>query len=129
MRTHFTIAGAAALVLGASAPLSADPLGAREYALYCAGCHGEDGTGAGDFADFLTVAPPDLTGLAAANGGRFPLDDVIASIDGRTVAGGHGGPMPVWGDRLAGSGTEREELLARGRILSLALYLRGIQRD
>ena len=43
------------------------------FMTYCAVCHGRDGKGGGPMAKSLKVAPPDLTRVAARNGGKFPL--------------------------------------------------------
>ena len=40
---------------------------------YCSGCHGVTAVGDGPVAEYLTVPPADLTGLAAANDGQFPM--------------------------------------------------------
>lgn len=113
-------------------PAVADELGQREYMNNCAACHGESGLGAGPIAEFLTVAVPNLTTLAAGNGGVFPFDRVFAVIDGRTPLGVHGGPMPIWGERYVAHAREvttpmAAESEARGRILSLVYYLQSIQ--
>ncbi len=55
----------------------------------CLSCHGGSRRGTALF---------DLTGLARANGGVFPMDRVIQTIDGRDGARAHGSPMPVWGE-------------------------------
>ena len=54
----------------------------------CLLCHAGNGPGA---------SAPDLTTLSAANGGQFPMDQVISIIDGREGVRAHGSPMPVWG--------------------------------
>ena len=126
---------AAVLALGlAAAPAPADQLGAAEFDTSCAACHGTDAA-AGDapLAGLLTVPVPDLTTLAARNDGRFPMLEVMQIIDGRSGVRGHGGPMPVWGDRYAiemgqDVGNVAREIEVRGRVLSLALYLQSIQR-
>jgi hypothetical protein len=84
-------------------------------------------------SEVLTVVVPPLTGLSEANGGVFPMQDVIAIIDGRTDVRAHGSGMPVWGavfeDPLAAEVTgQSADFIARGRILSLAYYLESIQK-
>lgn len=64
---------------------------------FCAACHGEDAQGNGPMSGLLTVEPPDLTGLAASNGGVFPVFDVVRQIDGRDPMMAHGGEMPIFG--------------------------------
>jgi mono/diheme cytochrome c family protein len=127
------LAGIALLALAA-------PLGAQEkpdaaaaakgqiiYVRYCASCHGVAGRGDGAIARDLRVPPTDLTRLAAKNRGRFPLDAVRQSIDGRKATAGHGSPdMPVWGEvfpRTAGTDSPNTES-ATWRI---AQYLWSIQ--
>ena len=81
----------------------------------------------------MTVKVPDLTQLAAGNGGKFPMLEVIHVIDGRTGLRGHGGPMPTYGalfDEEAGSeGPLGSILYTRGKILSIAYYLEGLQNE
>ena len=50
--------------------------GQRTYKVYCANCHGVTAKGDGPIASSLTARPSDLTGLAARNGGAFPVDQV-----------------------------------------------------
>ena len=68
--------------MGISGCATAHPPGAELYAALCAGCHGVDGRGGGRIAAELPVVPADLTGLRAANGGRFPRDRVMGWIHG-----------------------------------------------
>ncbi len=63
---------------------------AEIFATTCQMCHGGNHSGT-----MLT----DLTGLSAANGGTFPMQQVIEIIDGREDVRAHGSPMPVWGER------------------------------
>ncbi len=97
------------------------------YVRYCASCHGVAGRGDGAIAADLRVPPTDLTRLAAKRGGRFPLDEVRQSIDGRKATPGHGSAdMPVWGEvfpRTAGTDSPNTES-ATWRI---AQYLWAIQ--
>jgi hypothetical protein len=90
-------------------------------------------------AVLLKVRPPDLTRLAARNGGKFPFEYVTKIIDGRAAVGPHGTrDMPVWGDRYMRDFPKavlREphrskivEPLVHARILELAYYLRSIQK-
>ena len=159
--THRTFSRAPAVVAGAAIALAAstavapaqEDLGRAEYLDACASCHGTDGHGGGEVAKYLTVAVPDLTKLSAANGGVFPMLDVIHVIDGRSGVRAHGAATPVWGTSLrlsdAGAGSPdtpmpvwgelyraaigeaagpfSAEVIVRGRMLSLALYLESIQ--
>lgn len=126
--------GLVALVLTGLGACSAyaQSIGEQEYMRSCATCHGVDGTSNTPFGDLMTVAPPDLTTLAADNDGVFPMLQVIHMIDGRSGLRGHGSEMPIWGDRYAESadmaGTYGAELIVRGRVLELAEYLASIQQ-
>lgn len=112
-------------------PAIADDFGKMEYMNNCASCHGESGMGQGPLAELMTVDVPALTKLAANNDGKFPMLEVIHTIDGRQGTRGHGYPMPVWGDRFSKSvdaaGEYGAEAIVRGRILSIAYYLESIQ--
>jgi hypothetical protein len=112
---------------------------AAEFRNSCATCHGIDGQGNGPLAVLLKVKPPDLTALAARNGGKFPFDYVMRIIDGRATVGPHGTrEMPVWGDRYMRdfpksvtrepNRSKTAEPLVRARILELTYYLRSIQK-
>ena len=123
---------AVALCCGLGGIAQADDLGKAEYMSACASCHGESAAGDGPLAELMTVPVPALTGLSAANDGKFPMLDVIHSIDGRQGTRGHGYPMPVWGDRFAkdipNAGPYGAEPIIRGRVLSIAYYLESIQK-
>ncbi|SNT27868.1 c-type cytochrome [Tropicimonas sediminicola] len=89
---------AALLAAGGVSAQEPDPeLGRDIYMSYCAQCHGFDAQGVGPMAEILSVVTPDLTGLAARNGGAFPTDTVAMKIDGRTPLLAHGGDMPLFG--------------------------------
>lgn len=109
----------------------AEVTGKSQYMNACATCHGESGKGDGYLAGFLSLTLPDLTTLSQRNDGAFPMLNVIHIIDGRSGVRGHGGEMPVWGDRFAidmeNPGPFGSEVAVRGRILSLAYYLESIQ--
>ena len=107
-------------------------LGAELFAQHCAACHGVSASGDGPLAPLLTVAVPDLTGLAARNDGVFPMLEVVHTIDGRAGRQAHGGPMPVWGVVFReppqfGLDDHGALLEARGRIMALTLWLESIQ--
>ena len=121
----------AALII-ATAPALADSAGKQEYMVACAGCHGESAMGMGPFAEMLNTTTPSLVNLAEANGGVFPYDTVLATIDGRDGVRAHGSTMPIWGERFTDSATSRQgetaDMVARGRVLSLVYYLQSIQK-
>lgn len=99
----------------------------------CAGCHGTDARGAGDIGRTLDIVPPDLTTLAARNGGVFPRDAVMSTIDGLTRRPHFSADMPEFGagdmgdtiivENPDGTGTPVPE-----RLLALADYLESLQR-
>ncbi len=97
------------------------------YKAYCATCHGVGGKGNGPMAAWLKVQPPDLTRIAARNGGKFPLMRVERVISGEEILpSGHGTRlMPVWGPVF--SQVTRDQDLGRVRIDNLARFLRDIQ--
>ena len=80
--------------------LAAESNGGKQmYLQYCGSCHGKDGKGDGTVSRDLKVRVPDLTRLAKKHKGVYPLDDVMATIDGRRLVRGHGDRnMPVWGE-------------------------------
>ncbi|OWU84236.1 3-methyladenine DNA glycosylase [Oceanicola sp. 22II-s10i] len=125
---------AVALTLAMATPaLAAEPIGEREFMHSCAICHGTDAKGSGQFAELMTVQVPDLTGIAKANDGVFPLLSVVHIVDGRSGVRGHGSPMPIWGDRFKAEigdskGDYGAEIEVRGRILSLVYYLESVQQ-
>jgi mono/diheme cytochrome c family protein len=129
---------AATGVLGATAVLAQDAAqefaaGREEFLVACAACHGAAGDGNGEIATMFKDRVPDLTGIAKRNDGVFPLLEVIQAIDGRAVVRGHGNPMPVFGNRYRAAADNADavmgaEVLARGRVLELALYLQSIQQ-
>ncbi|MDW4549234.1 cytochrome c [Defluviimonas sp. D31] len=135
MRNTTIIAACMALGLGATSSAVAQDgdVGAELYADYCAACHGASALGDGDMANVMTIPSPNLTLLAKANDGEFPMLKVIHIIDGRTGIRAHGGPMPVFGRVFASSepgpaNPYGSVLEVRGRTLSLALYLESLQK-
>jgi mono/diheme cytochrome c family protein len=93
--------------------------GKRMYLQYCSSCHGNDGKGNGAVSPFLKIKLPDLTQLAKNNRGIYPLEDVMAAIDGRRAVPAHGDRhMPVWGEVF---GKEFEE----GRYPELSTLLKA----
>jgi mono/diheme cytochrome c family protein len=115
----------------ASAQDDVDP-GQAYYEQYCATCHGKTGMGDGPMTEMMTTSVPDLTGLAAANNGIFPMRQVIRIIDGNRTLRAHGGPMPIYGALFReerGSLSRRENMLySRGKLLSIAYYLETLQK-
>lgn len=100
------------------------------YRRYCASCHGPKGQGDGPLASLLVIHPPDLTGIAQRNGGRFPFWEVMRVIDGTTTLRAHGdADMPVWGevfrDEAKWDLARRAEV--QGKLTFLTDYLRSVQ--
>lgn len=126
------------LAVGAAPALAEeDIIGAEEFRISCAPCHGAGGRGDGPVAEYLNKEPGDLTRLSEANGGQFPINDVIKMIDGRKMVEAHGDrAMPIWGDRYDAQmppGVHPQERMFRdniihGRILQLVNYLQAIQQ-
>ena len=117
---------------GAGAAPAQDALTGRALFLhYCATCHGEAAEGNGSMAPVLLVQPKDLTALAAENGGAFPVERVVARIDGRDALVSHGSPMPVYAEVMAGDLVEMEiggaTLTISRRIADLVASLMEIQ--
>ena len=106
-----------------------------EFRNSCAHCHGVDGKGAGFLIRlFKGVDPGDLTQLTENNGGEFPLDRILQTIDGRDEVAAHGErEMPVWGDRYMEQymyeyePAQSNELRVRSRVLELVYYIQSIQ--
>ncbi|WP_319824506.1 cytochrome c [Thalassovita sp.] len=130
MKKYVLVTAILASFLGIQS-VAAETAGQREYMVACAGCHGESGKGDGPLAGLLKIETPDLTRLAARNGGKFPFEYTIFMIDRRNLLPIHGEDMPVWGDRFqvdtASERGETAEMVARGRLLSLTYYLESIQ--
>jgi len=101
--------------------------GAALYRAYCAVCHGSDARGDGPMAASLKVTPPDLTGIAARNGGGYPMGHVERIISGeQQLPGGHGTrAMPVWGPIFSQIAWDQD--LGRLRVHNLATYIGRLQ--
>ncbi|MFN3662330.1 c-type cytochrome [Yoonia sp.] len=85
-------------MLALAACVDEEPMDGRSAFLEnCASCHGADGTGDGPMARGLGVSPPDLTQISARNGGTFPRDRVMSTIDGYQAGGHLSGAMPEFG--------------------------------
>jgi mono/diheme cytochrome c family protein len=110
---------------GERGPSEADVSAERGLALFqrdCASCHGADATGG---------TGPDLTELAAANGGTFPMVRVMAQIDGLGRHGDPGAVMPEFGAGDMGDTVVIEHeglgLPVPADLLALATFLEGVQ--
>lgn len=119
-------------ILGLSACVEEPPTPRETYLTECAGCHGRDGRGNGPAARELETAPPDLTMIAARNGGAFPRNHVMSTIDGLDRGAHFSAAMPEFG---AGDLGETVIVEAEGlgtptplKLLALADYLESIQQ-
>lgn len=110
------------------------PEGRALYAEYCAACHGPGGRGDGPLAGESGLAPPDLTRIAAREGGDFPRAEVLSTIDGYTRGQAHGLQMPEFGDLLMGetvpvdTGDGRLSPVPRP-LAALLVYIESIQGE
>jgi mono/diheme cytochrome c family protein len=107
-------------------------VGRQYFVRYCSACHGVEGRGHGPAAPALQPPPADLTRIAQRRGGRFPVAEITAYIDGRTVVPAHGRrDMPIWGERF-GEIVGRDELgeaVVRSHLRFLIAYLQSIQQE
>lgn len=96
------------------------------FRTYCGACHGKTAKGDGPLAKDLKVAPADLTKLSATNGGTFPFEMVMKTIDhGRNVRGHGSEDMPAWG--AAFKTTTESSGDANKMMRELAHYLWSLQ--
>ena len=103
------------------------------YQKLCSSCHGVEGRGDGPVAPLIKIHVPDLTRLAARDGGEFPTENVRLVIDGRSDRRAHGPrDMPVWGWQLYDSSNiddATERARTNALIDRLVRYLESIQRS
>jgi mono/diheme cytochrome c family protein len=109
------------------------PTGEALYQEHCAVCHGADATGDGPMAPVLLVQPTDLTTLSARYQGAFPLERVVARIDGRDPLVSHGSQMPVYGQFFQGRDVALrtdagQPMLTSQPIADLVAWLRTVQQ-
>ena len=123
-----------ALCLGSTALHAQDvDQGRALYRTHCASCHGLAADGQGPLAGALIQKPVDLAGLAASNGGDFPLQRVLKRIDGTDPLVSHGSPMPVFGPYFEGVANSPMKLdsgqpvLVAQPIADLVAYLMTVQ--
>jgi mono/diheme cytochrome c family protein len=128
------IAPAFFLILGGvrSASWAAEADQGRTYFLrYCGSCHGVEGKGDGTVSRSLKVKPADLTQLKKKNKGVFPLEKVMATINGKTRVEAHGeSKMPVWGEIFEKEASAQKDPTgtSNARIKAVAEYIETIQR-
>lgn len=118
--------------LGLAACVEEPVDGRMAFQADCAGCHGADARGNGPAASGLAIAPPDLTQIAARNGGTFPRDRVMSTIDGLNRSSHFSTAMPEFGAGDMGETIMVEEdglgMPVPARLLVLTDYLESIQR-
>jgi mono/diheme cytochrome c family protein len=112
-------------------PGKAVRVGHHYFIQYCSACHGVEGRGDGPAASALQTPPADLTRIAQRRGGYFPVDEIVAHIDGRSSMPAHGHrEMPVWGERF-GEIVGRDalgEAVVQSHLQFLIEYLQAIQQ-
>ena len=108
--------------------------GKREFEAKCASCHGLGGKGDGPVAPFLARRLPDLTLLAAKNGGVLPMARLYEVVEGSGVESHGTREMPVWGFEYRVQAAEDygqipfdAEAYTRARILTLLEYVNRLQ--
>lgn len=130
MRMAALTLGTAFLLAGCMVHGPTDPEdGALLFAENCTLCHGVSGRGDGILADDLPVAPADLTGLSARNGGVFPWERVMVKVHGYA---GRADVMPEYGTLLTGPTVTWEDEAGMKvetpvGLLAIARYLESIQ--
>ena len=107
--------------------------GAQIFAAECAGCHGADARGAGLHSRGLETTPPDLTTIASRNGGVFPRDQVMSTIDGLQRDAHFSTAMPEFGAGDLGATIIVEEdglgTPVPTKLLLLTEYIELLQRE
>jgi hypothetical protein len=115
------------LMLSLTATASAQSA-SEDFRHYCAACHGQNGKGEGSWNG---TKVPDLTRLSQAHGGKFPTDEVIEIVDGRSRVLWHqrqpGEMMPYWGDVFRLEEERYSKQKAESRIMAIIVYVRSIQ--
>jgi mono/diheme cytochrome c family protein len=104
----------------------------RAYFLrYCGSCHGIDGKGDGPVSRSLKLKPADLTQIQKKNNGVFPLEKVMATIEGKSRIEAHGeSKMPVWGEIFEKQAAAQKDPAdaSAAKVKLIADYLSTIQR-
>jgi len=136
MRLMMMAAGGVLVLAGLAAcqPQETPQSSRALFGEYCAACHGGTGSGDGALARGMGLAVPDITWLSAANGGVFPMLEVMAKIDGYTSGERGGEMMPEFGTLLegervmfdAGDGIASPTPL---RLVQLAEHVQSLQQE
>lgn len=85
------------LALGACEAEPEPETGRAAFLRDCAGCHGMDARGGAPLGKELAIVPPDLTQISARNGGIFPRNEVMSTIDGLNRGAHFSAAMPEFG--------------------------------
>lgn len=106
--------------------------GDQLYQNLCANCHDSSGTGNGIASEALHVGAPDLTQIAASNGGVFPHKEIEWLIANDASQKEHGqNAMPAWEQQFlyvrTGLSSFQREAYARNRIHVLTEHLESLQ--
>lgn len=104
-------------------------MGKGVFKSYCTSCHGPEARGDGPLAEYLKIAPADLTLISQRNEGEFPFEAVLKHIDGREKVRAHGSDMPIWGDVFQEAEGGGGQQAAQQKLDALAHYLRSIQAE
>lgn len=100
------------------------------YGTYCAVCHGIRGQGDGPAAPAMKQKVSDLTILSKKNKGKFPEEQVYASISGDQPSKirAHGSSdMPTWGYVFRRDSKSPGDREAVTRLKTLTAYVKSIQ--
>ena len=101
--------------------------GKEMFAQYCAPCHGTDGKGNGPAAPAMKASPTDLTQLAKKHDGKYPSNEVAATLKFGKGPASHGSEqMPVWGP-LFQSLDKYNDAAVQQRISNLVSYIETLQ--
>ncbi len=101
------------------------------YLKYCGSCHGVEGKGDGVVSHSLKVKASDLTLLQKKHKGTYPLEKVMASIDGKLKIPAHGeSKMPVWGEIFEKQASTQKDPAATSaaKVKAIAEHIATIQR-
>ncbi len=138
MRHVLSIVGVFAAALGVASGAGEAVAGDAErgraaFLDHCATCLGTDARGDGPLAPVLVVQPPDLTLLAANEGGVFPLGRMLRRVDGEDEVLAHGGPMPVFGLLLEGPSVailapDGTEIVTSEELADVMTWIQEVQR-
>jgi mono/diheme cytochrome c family protein len=98
------------------------------FEFYCGACHGRDGKGGGPAVPALKVPPPNLTTIAARNGGTFPQAPVESFVTGdqdHVTPAYDSKDMPVWGPIFRA--LDPNDTMNKVRVANIVRYIESIQ--